>query len=76
MTKSNLPVLMRKIYATILIILVLHIFSYCSYILYCILYKPEALVKIRWDKSIVSSQLNKKCNSQMRVIVNTCIPIQ
>ena len=47
MTIANLPVLMRNIYATIFIILVIHMFSYCSYILYYILYKPEALVKIQ-----------------------------
>ena len=69
-TKTNLPVLRREIYATVITILTIHICSYSSYILQRILYIPEALLKMRWDKCIVSSQLSKKCNIRMRITVN------
>ena len=69
-TKTNLPVLRREIYVTVITILTIHIFPYSSYILQQILYEPEALLKIQWDKCIVTSQLSKKCNIRMRVIVN------
>ena len=68
-TIMNQAVIKREILIAIITILTIHILQYSNYILQRILCKPEALLKIQWDKCIVTSQLSKKCNIRMRVIV-------
>ena len=69
-TIMNQAVIKIEKHVAIITILTIHIIQYSNYILQRILYEPEALLMIRWDKSIVSSQLSRKCNIRMRVIVN------
>ena len=69
-TIMNQAVIKREIHVAIITILTIHILQYSNYILQRILYEPETLLMIRWDGCIVSSQLSRKCNIRMRVIVN------